>query len=338
MKAGFTLIELILAFMFSSIILTVLFNSFFQINRSSLLTEDIIDMNTRMLIMQNQFEKDLSGAFVPVQGIVEKKKEEEKPKDEVAQKKEKAEVPKKEKPKPVNDIFYSANKGDSLNELTFISNNPMRVYEYAENAQVKPCVVRIVYRLVPDPKKKGSFILTRQEGTELDFAQYKKNATKPIKAYELADNIKSLSIEFTAPITKEEKKEPTKETKDKKEPVKEKKEKKKAEPVPFETKKEWRSNELREKKPETSQLPQFVTIKLILWDNQYENERTFTFNYKIAAFGQDLVKVKPEEEQKEEKSQATKKTAAQQERYRPTIAELKSSIKEFVDMMHGKNV
>ena len=207
MKAGFTLIELVLAFAFSSILLTLLFTSFNQINRTVVTTEDLIEMNTRLNLFQNQFQKDISGAFVPVQGLPEKK--EEAPKNDIEQKKEKPPTPtkdKKEKPKPLKEVFYSANKSDQLNELTFISNNPVRVYEYAKNTPPKPRIVRVVYRLIADKDKKGSYKLMRQEGTQLDFASYKPNASKPIRAFELVENIKSFNIEYQAPIPKKEEK------------------------------------------------------------------------------------------------------------------------------------
>ena len=340
MKAGFTLIELLLAVSFSGVLITLLFTSFFQINRSTLLTQDLIDMDMRFNVVQNQLEKDLTGAFVPVQAIVQEKKE-DKPKEQEAQKKEKAATEakeKKEKPKLLNDIFYSSNKGDVLNELTFVTNNPMRVYEYAKNAKVKPRIVRVVYRLVTDKDKKGTYNLMRQEGTDLELAQYKSNVAKPIKAFELINNIKSLTVEFKAPVVKEEKKD----DKDK-----DKKKEQAQAPKEFETKKEWRSNEIRENKKKQSQMPQFVAIKLTLWDNQQEVDRSMTFNYQITAFGQDLITTKtqpvqPDEKEKKEKAQVAnqenKKIAYAERQYRTRIADIKSSLKEFVDMLNGKNI
>ena len=72
MRAGFTLIELIIALFFSSIIMSILFSSFRQINNIALLAEDLIDMDVRQQTFANQFQKDISGAFVPVQGIAPK--------------------------------------------------------------------------------------------------------------------------------------------------------------------------------------------------------------------------------------------------------------------------
>lgn len=338
MKTGFTLIELLLALSFSSIILSILFTSFFQINRTAIIAEDLIEMDSRQQTFAHFFQRDITGAFVPVQAI-EVEKKEEKSKDEAAAKAQKAEavrtpIVKKKEEKPVklvNDIFYSINKGDMLNELTFITNNPVRVYAYANNTEVKPKVVRVVYRLEPDKGKKGSYKLMRQEDTQLDFANYKKNATKPIKAYEMINNIKSLKVEFQAPQP------PKEESKDKKS--------EKKEPIIFETKKEWHSDEIRKAQKKQSQIPQFVTVTLSLWDNQQEQDHTLTLNYQIPAFGSDLITTKTQEppkkvapqDTKNQKSPSTLKTAqAGRTRMLPNVQELRTSLHDYLNLMQGK--
>jgi type II secretory pathway component PulJ len=353
MKSGFTLIELILAIFFSGIIMTILFSSFTQINKTGLLAEDLIDMDTRQQIVANQFQKDISGAFVPLQGIVIEEKIEEKKeaKDSVAEKKEKAmtvqQTKKKQEEKPqkiLQYIFLSTNKGDQLDRLTFITNNPMRVYPYAQNTEVKPNIVRVVYRLQADKEKKGRYSLMRQEGTVLDFGAYKKDSNKPIKAYELIGDIKNLSIDFLAPqALKEESKKKDEKQSDKKETEI---------PIIFDTKKEWHSNDLQKDKKQ-SQLPQFVIVRLTLWDNQQEYDRIITLHFEIPAFGQDLVAIKTQEQKKVEAKkdnqnekdakaqvgkgpQTTQKVAAQRHRVLPEINELKASIQDYMNSIRGK--
>lgn len=178
MKVGFTVIEFIVGMLVASILLSTLLASFFNINAVLRIAQDIIDLDTRAAIVQNQLEKDLSGAFVPVQVAPSPAKEE------------------KDKKKPIGDIFMSKNKDGQLLVLTFISNNPIIVYSQKRIA--KPRVVRIVYRLVPEENKKDSFKLLRQEGTELDFKAYDLKTGK-IKAYELATLLKKLTVEFKIP-------------------------------------------------------------------------------------------------------------------------------------------
>ena len=334
MKSGFTIIELLFVIAFSGILITTLFTAFFQINRTLLVAEDIIDFDTRISVMQNQLQKDIMGIFVPIQAIPEPPQApttpEEKKKAAAATTTEK-----KEPKKVLKDVLLSVNKGELLSELTFITNNPVRVYEFAKNAKVKPRIVRVVYRLVPEKEKKGSYTLMRQEGTELDFTQYKPGAKKPVKAYALATGIKSITVEYKMPKKKDEK---------------EKKEKKQEEPIAFETVKEWRFDQLEKEKKIKVKIPQFITLKIVLWDNQQENERTVTFTYNIVGYNEalDLLKkraIKQEQEKKKaaDEKQKKEKEAKEQMVYRrargrtitlPSVAEIKASVREIISMLN----
>jgi hypothetical protein len=351
-RSGFTLIEFILALLFSAIILTTLFTSFFQLTRSTSIAEDVIDVDTRIAVITHQLEKDLSGCFVPIQALMQEPKKEEKKaeeaeavKKEKAQEKKKAEEAGKEKEKEkvkikqLKDVFYSANKNEFLNELTFITNNPMRVYEHAKNAFVKPRIVRVVYRLIPHKEKKDIFILLRQEGAELDFGAYKKEGK--IRSYEIADNIKSIKIEFKIPKIEEKEK---KETEAQKPPAKEEKK-----PIVYETLKEWRSNEIQEKKKNQSLLPHFITITITLWDNEHEQERSVQLNISLVAFGQDVIKKpgmpteKTEPKKEEEKKEAEKKAQEIIKRgqarllHKQQVNEVRASMQELMKMLDGKS-
>jgi len=195
-------------------------------------------------------------------------------------------------------------------------------------------MVRIVYRLQKDAQKKGSYSLLRQEGTDLEFGAYKKGSA--VKGYELIKGIKNITIEFQVP----------------KEPLNEgqKKDTKKSEqPIIFETKKEWHSNEFQKDKKQ-SQLPQFVLVELTLWDNQLVNDRTIKMLYTIPAFGQDLVVTKTQESKmplpkKDEKKEPDKKEQAatgqnkivtQRRRVFPDTSELRSTIQDYMNSIRGR--
>ena len=326
MKSGFTIIELLFVIAFSGVLITTLFTAFFQINRTLLVAEDIIDFDTRISVMQNQLQKDITGIFVPIQAVPEPQKTPTTPEEQ------KRAAEKKEPKKLLKDVFLGTNKGELLSELTFITNNPVRVYEFAKNAKVKPRIVRVVYRLVPDKEKKGSYTLMRQEGTELDFTQYKPGARKPVKAFALATGIKSVTIEYKVPKEKE------------------KKEKKKDEAIEFETVKEWRFDQLQKEKKIKVKIPQFVTLKIVLWDNQQENERTVTFTYTIVGYNEALDffnkrALKQEQEKKkvadakQKKEKAAKEQMAQRgARGRtitlPSVEEIKASVREIISMLN----
>lgn len=274
MKPGFTLIELMIGLMLSSIIGLLLYNSFFYINRSSLIVQNYLDHDTRFNVIQNQLEKDLSGAFVPIRGMIQQpleKKEEPKPGQQQPPPPEK-----KEPVKLLEKVFYSMNKGESLSVLTFITSNPVRVYEKAKNSSINPRMVRIVYRLMPDKQEKDSFILSRQEGQSLEFSDYEPNVAKQIPSYELASDIKSMSIEFLVP------KESQKETKEIKEQQ------------TFDTLKQWQIDQKEALSKKRPLIPQFVTITIILWDLQHEREYSKTFHYTIATFGAEKESASPQ--------------------------------------------
>ncbi|MEX0940270.1 MAG: hypothetical protein WDZ41_02840 [Candidatus Babeliales bacterium] len=318
MKPGYTIIELILVLLLGSLLLSVLFTSFFQINRTSVVAEDIMDLNTRISILNNQLEKDFTGIFVPLQAIEELKKEPEKKVDQEKKKAglQKKEVATKEKPKPLKDVFVSTNQAGNLAELTFITTNPIRVYEHAENAIINPRIVRVVYRLEADPEKKGSFNLTRQEGGELEFSAYKPTAPKKIKKYKLIDNIKEFKIIFKVPKKSDEKA--------------------KQETVTFETLSEWKPtiDKPDQKKPK---IPNFIQCTVTFWDNQFEESRTFEFMYQVPCF-QASLELKPTETVKPpepSKEQAEKKQKAQGQKL-PTLAEIKQSVKEIINLLGQK--
>ena len=85
--------------------------------------------------------------------------------------------PEKEKPKPIEKIFYSTNKDGILEMLTFVTNNPLVVYVGKDVGEVKPKVVRVQYSLKPEADKKNSYTLFRQESMELDLEKFK-NVTR----------------------------------------------------------------------------------------------------------------------------------------------------------------
>lgn len=273
MKYGFALIELIVATLIASMVAGILLAALSQGNRFQLIIDNTIDLSSRMSVVTNQLEKDLLGAFIPVQAERkdDKKKEEsaaansqdkqQKEKKESAEKKEEGEAKDAEKKeqKPIEKIFYSTNKSGKFDTLTFITNNPLEVYVGKDVGIVKPKVVRVQYSLRPELGKKDSYALFRQESMELDLEKY-----KDVRAYEVIDGIKNCTIKFTARIKKEEKKESGK-----------------ASEVKYEYKvlNEWVSEQKKEaeqKKVEFPRIPYSVEITLALWDMQEVKEQTYT--------------------------------------------------------------
>ena len=204
-KPGFMLIELIVASLVASMVAALLLAALAQSNRFQTIDDNLIDLSTRIAVISNQLEKDVMGAFIPVQA--EEKKEEPKkqePSNDKAQQDASPDlkgvaqnVPAKEKPKPIEKIFYSTQKNGQLDILTFVTNNPLVVYVGADVGEVKPKVVRVQYSLKPEAEKKDSYALFRQESMELDLEKYKN-----VTSYEVIGGIKRCTMTFTARIEK----------------------------------------------------------------------------------------------------------------------------------------
>jgi len=240
MKKGFILIELLIATLIASMISILLLTALQQTNKFQSVIDNNIDIYTRAIIFHHQLEKDIMGAFVPIQAH-----------------KQPIHSEKKQTKLPLDHIFYSVNRDKKLNILTFITTSPLEVYGVAKIGSSKPRVARVVYRLQSENEKKPSYILLRQEGSKLSFALYEKNNPKTPRSYQLIDGIKDLSITYTAVEKQQEI--------DKKQPL-------------HKTVNEWDWPQKKQpNKKEKPPLPQFVTVNLVLWDNDYKRDISFTF-------------------------------------------------------------
>ena len=269
MKSGFSLLELIISTLIASMIGGVLLTALYQGNRFQRAVDTIVDNSMRVGIVANQLEKDLMGAFIPMQS--HKKEDKEKTTAQPEAKKadgKKADTKEdKEKPKPLAEkkeekkllekIFVSTNKAGNFDALTFITNDPLSVFVGKDIGVVKPKMVRVQYTLKPEQDRKDSFVLMRQESVQLDMAQY-----KSVREYELIGGIKQCSVTFTARIEKKE--EQSKEQAGKAVA--------KAPHISYEYKTfpEWASEHKQEdeKKQELPRIPYYIEIKMILWDSQ----------------------------------------------------------------------
>lgn len=286
MKSGFSLIEILVAVAISSIVAWTLFFSFSQTQKSADLIEQMLSIDPKIMTLSNQFEKDITGVFVPKYWFP---KEESKESDnKQSEKKEESKkdlnskpgqrIPvKKEEYKKIDKVFFSSNEQSNLKEITFITCNPLQTYN-----NYKPRIVRILYKLVPDEENKNSYKLLRKESLNLDFAKI--NEEKNIE-YELASGIKSLSLSFIYP--EEEKK-------DSKEEAKKTEEKNKKE-IKYKTLEIWNKDENKD----VPDIPQYVVLKVSLWDLSLQEDYNFEIIYQIFAFSQ-------EEEHSEKKEQELK--------------------------------
>lgn len=288
MRSGFTLIELVIGLFISSIILLALYSSFYVTGKVIKASDDIINIDVHLAIMAYQFENDLSGIFVPLQlsttsTTTTASNQPQPPIKTPEPEKESAQ-------KEIKDIFVSSNKDTSLHVLSFITNNPLQMYHKEGSG---PRMVRVVYKLIPN-EDKTSFTLTRQESTNLDLKTFDIKGPQGIRAYELAQNIKSFQIEYRYP--EETKQDDKKDAKDSKGPEA----KPEQQPIPFKTVNEWgKEKETAKEKESLPKIPQFITITLELWDLHHRQSQTFVLNYTIISFKA------PEQQDKKTKAPAT---------------------------------
>jgi prepilin-type N-terminal cleavage/methylation domain-containing protein len=256
--AGFTLMELVIGLVLSGIIAAAVYNIFFVVNRTVDVAEPYIENDMRISLIYNRLKKDLDGFFIPTQAET---KQTSTAGGQQAEKQKPAE-------KPIDRLFYSTNKDNRLNELSFITDNPLLVYYDPTKGTPKSAVVRVVYRL--KPMGDNNFSLMRQESSNLDMAAFDPKSTKPIREYELANNIKNISMEYAFPV---QEKQGTKST-EKKQPPK------------YETRTEWLFEEWtkKEKASAVPRVPQLVTMKLVLWNEQHNRESEFIFKFEIPTF------------------------------------------------------
>jgi prepilin-type N-terminal cleavage/methylation domain-containing protein len=219
MKAGFTLIELMVSLIIASILSVSLTLFLSQTSAYQASVEDRASVHTRASIALHQMEKDITGARVPIENVIaeqeknaaKKKQAPATPEKNPQEKNQKPEAApggaKKEEPvKPVARVFYAEQKEDNLILFTCVTSNPLKVYWSKSVGAPKPAIARVVYRLKPDPEHPDSFILMWQEGADLDVAAYDQKAAKSVRSYEVIDGIKSCSMRFMLVELDDEKK------------------------------------------------------------------------------------------------------------------------------------
>jgi type II secretory pathway component PulJ len=306
MKYGFALIELIIATLIASMVAGILLAALSQGNRFQMIIDNTIDLSSRIGVVSNQLEKDLMGAFIPVQAESSSAKapeDKQKEESDEAKKSDNKKIPDKKdeveqkstdkkEEKPIEKIFYSINKNGKLDILTFITNNPLVVYVGKDVGVVKSKVVRVQYSLRPEVGKKDSYALFRQESMELNIEKY-----KDVREYEVIGGIKNCTITFTARIQKKDEK------------AEQSKEKPKIS-YEYKTLNEWVSEQKKDadtQKQEFPRIPYSVEIVLVLWDMQDKREQKYIIVCQIPI---DFTEPKKEEKKKAEQPKKDEEQSA----------------------------
>lgn len=299
-KPGFTLVEILLASAIAAVLSGLLFTVVSQLNRSIPTIDRRADTYEKASMVNAQLERDLSGVSAPNEFYArqklgakdkpqeqssseQKKGEEQKKSAEDKKAKETAESSSTDEAakKPLEKIFYSTNKDGMFEQVSFITTNPLQIYWGGKAGSAKPRVARVLYKLQEEKNlrknAKKSYRLVRQESPMLDWDQFKSN--EAIKEYTLADNIRSMQVEYSAVLLPQEKGKEEKpvETDKAKGPAKKE----------IEKKKDWSGkveDDTQKDKPKRLPLaPQLAQFDIVFWDEKQQRSTPFSFTIRIPA-------------------------------------------------------
>lgn len=270
-RKGFTIVEVIVVIGLVSLLITAMFSSFLAGNRLTDAIDDDITMYDAVILIDRQVARDIAGAFIPMQAEAPKQKKPAQPDPGKQAPPTPAATQQEPKKKTLKDPFVAKNQDEgNMSLLSFITNNPMRVYWSDSAGKPIPSVVRVYYTLQADksaPKDKPSYTLYRQEGVNLDIAAYSAKDSS-IESYPLVEGIKRCSLEFFIQKDEDQPKGPAA-----------KKEKPKKETKTFNDWVVGDADDMRAK----AKLPKRVTMRLELWDTAQERSHEFVLVYPVAA-------------------------------------------------------
>jgi prepilin-type N-terminal cleavage/methylation domain-containing protein len=270
-QRGFTLLELVISLLLSSMLGTVLFTTFFQSSRTLRFVDEYAEVDSSMATILKQMERDVAGALEPVYRAPPKNKEAEAQPDE----------PNKEKKKERAPSFIAKEKNKQLDYVSFVTTNPRsRFAPPLPTSVAKPSLVRVMYKLREAKERKDRFVLIRQESTNLAIASFAKKSEKPPRELIVSDAVEKCSIEYLYDIEGEEGQPETK------------------------TATEW-GKKSEEKIPP---LPRVVKISLTVWDSRAQLKRSIDYYMQIYTT---FVEPKPQPQKNNKAAQAAITSATQ---------------------------
>ena len=185
---GFSALELVMVMAVSAIIMTSLFEIYNQVMRNANRVERFVTQDTQILTLENRLNKDIAGmsAIWFTQADLEKKRAAKDTPDSKVEKNQSLQHDQKKS----SSYFYSINKNNNLEMLTFVTTSALQSYGATQDR-----FVRIVYKLEPDVRHQGNLRLMRKE--IMAPSEYiDDDALKVSKFYELANNIASFETTY----------------------------------------------------------------------------------------------------------------------------------------------
>jgi len=272
MKQGSALLSLLIGMVIASGIFMVLTNALNQFITLDYMLSNAIEQTERLIVVEKQIEKDLSGVCVIHQAALNKKqgdKKQEPQKNAPERKKEK-----KDEKKPLAECFYLIGDQTEKVEISFITNNGNQDIWPELPPKKDSFLKRVSYSIKKDPNHKGSYSLIRKEGSDFTKKFYQQTS---IEGTVLLDHIASIKITATYRISIKEKKETKKDLKEKK--TKKKQFTLKKTPI-------WNDEFVYSKKSKVIyRIPELITITYELFDATYTKTNQYIQNIQIIADG-----------------------------------------------------
>lgn len=269
------MLEIVIGTMIASTISIILMNALGQMTKVSQQVDEMYERSSQLMMIHHQFERDIIGMCVPLQAILKEettpavKNESNQPeKQSTAQKKDDKNRPQT----PIKKVFYASNTDtQQMQQLTFITNNPLPRYWQGTVGSANPKIARISYYLEPSKDNPQSLILMRKESSDLNATSVQQDNNT--KAYAVASHIQSFSLTFSYETVNSDDKKTT------------------APKTETAQVKEWNSDELLKKnekkdpKQYNSLLPRSITISGSLWNQTFTHTVPFCLTVPILSNG-----------------------------------------------------
>ncbi len=278
MKRGFTIIELMISLVISSLVGISLYRMFFQ---TSKIVKDIVQViyaDEPIYPIYNQMQNDITGMFAPratvnfyLKTLAESGEKKENPE-------EKKEPPKsledtdaeKKKPEVIKNVFFIETKETGYLFLSFITTGGISELEANGSLSPSPFVRRVAYVIQEDPSRPGTMkLLYKFSNESLSMDLIKKPDYYP--SYKILDGIKEFTIEFTIfePRSADDKSKGTSKI----------------------VLKEWKEEEIFEKYK--ALIPAYITIKGNYIDEAGKIPHPFEFDFKVYGYSNYELPPKP---------------------------------------------
>ena len=181
--SGFSLLELVIALLISSMMALALYQTFHQTQKTVMHVDAFIQRNVFVTLLYNQLDKDISSIFVPHSAYSQESSKKSDKKNE-----EKASLEK---------IIYAQSEQGHLKELSFITTSALIGYN-----EIAQRLIRVTYVLKSEAN--DLFTLMRTESTQLEYGPEK---PLNVNSYVIAEHIKNFSITFYVSSSQQEKSE-----------------------------------------------------------------------------------------------------------------------------------